>query len=138
MNKPTSHFEEGGPSQEPQSTSEREKQERVVEILRLVEKINESGAPLPFPGIPQETYLKMKADENEAPGYTTPIDEIIFRCQREGIKVITGRHPGSGGVFILPAGSDDCDMDSILPRQLAVEAVENEHLARLIQLKTKN
>jgi len=61
-------------------------QERMVEIFRLVEKINESGESLPFPGINPEAYSRKKADDEEFPGYTTPIDEIIERCKKRGYK----------------------------------------------------
>ena len=105
--------------------------------MKLVEKINESNESLPFPGIHPEIYSRMKKDEDEFPGYTTPIDEIIERCKREGIKVVTGKHPESGNIFVLPIGSTDIEMDSIAPCQLVIDTVENEHLIELIQLTIK-
>ena len=79
----------------------------------------------------------MKKTDDEFPGYTTPTDEIIERCKKEGIKVVLGKYSESGSVFILPASSNDIEMDSISPNQLAIDAVKNEHLAELIQLTTK-
>jgi len=125
------------PNQESDIDLEKEERERVEKILKLVEKINESGEILPFPGIHPETHSKMKKDEDEYPGYTTPIDEIIERCEREGIKVVLGKHPESGNVFILPADSNDIENDSIAPDQLQIDAVENEELRELIKLTTK-
>ena len=137
MDKLKSQFEEITPNQESYSDSEKEREERVAEILRLVEEINRSGESLSFPGIHPEVYSRMKADEDEYPDYTTPIDELITRFQDEGIKVVLGKHPKSGNVFILPANSTDIEMDSIAPRQLSIDAVVNKQLKELIQLTTK-
>ncbi len=112
-------------------------QERMVEIFRLVEKINESGESLPFPGINPEAYSRKKADDEEFPGYTTPIDEIIERCKKEGIKVVLGKHQESCSVFVLPAHSNSIEIDSFAPRQLEINAVEDDSLRELIQLTTK-
>jgi hypothetical protein len=111
-----------------------EKLERVAKILNLVEKINESGESFPFPGINPEDYSKMKENDDEFPGYTTPIDEIIERCKKEGIKVCLGREPESGNIFVFPAGSNDIEMDGVEPYQLIIDNVENEHLKELIRL----
>jgi len=137
MDKLKPHIEGSVPNQESDIDLEKEERERVEKILKLVEKINESGEILPFPGIHPETHSKMKKDEDEYPGYTTPIDEIIERCEREGIKVVLGKHPESGNVFILPADSNDIENDSIAPDQLQIDAVENEELRELIKLTTK-
>ena len=119
-------FEKIAPDQESYNDSEKKREKRVAEILRLVEEINRSGENLPFPGIHPEAYSKMKADKDEYPDYTTPIDELIVSFQDEGIKVVLGKHPESGNVFILPADSTDIEMDSITPRQLSIDAVVNE------------
>ena len=131
MEKLEPHFEEV------ESTSELEidpKKERAEKILSLVEKISESGESLPFPGIYPEVYSKIKNDDDEYPGYTTPIDEIIERCKNEGIKVVLGKHSGSGNIFVLPTGSNNFDMDGLDPRQLIIDNIENEHLRELILL----
>ncbi|OGF36999.1 hypothetical protein A2303_03300 [Candidatus Falkowbacteria bacterium RIFOXYB2_FULL_47_14] len=137
MEKPKSHSENMLPNQELNTNPEKERQEKVSSLFDLVRKINESGESLPFPGIDPEAYLKMKKTDDEYPGYTTPTDEIIGRCKEEGIKVVTGKHSESGNIFVLPAGSNDIEMDSIAPHQLSINAVENEHLRELIRLTTK-
>lgn len=137
MDKPRPYPERIVPNKEAGKSPEKERQERVAKILDLVKKINESGERLPFPGIHPEAYTKIKIADNEFPGYTTPIDEIIERCEKEGIKVVTGEYPESGNVHILPAGSSDIEMDSIAPHQLTIESVQNEYLVELIRLKTK-
>lgn len=114
-----------------------ERQERVKKILELVSKINESIEILTFPGIHPESYSNMKNDEDEFPGFTTPIDEIMTRCQAEGIKIVLGKNPDSGNVYVLPAGSNNIEMDSITPYQLNIDHIENEHLKELIELGRK-
>jgi len=118
-----------------QERKDTQEKETITQILGLVEKINESGETLSFPGIREDVYLKMK--ETELDGYVTPIDEVIERCKREGIKIVTGNHPESGNIYVLPASSDDIEMDSITPHQLNIGNVENKHLVDLIQLTTK-
>ena len=137
MEKPKMSPEDGMSNQESKTDHEKERQERVSKILELVKKINESGESIPFSGIHQEAYLKMKENDDEFPGYTTTVDEIIERCRKEGIKIVTGKHPGSGNVFVLPAESNNIEMDSISPHQLALDGIENEDLIELIQLITE-
>lgn len=79
----------------------------------------------------------MKKTDDEFPGHTTPTDEITARCNKEGIKIVLGKHLDSGNVYVLPAGSDDIEMDSIAPHQLETGAVKNKYLSELIQLTTK-
>src|SRR3989344_9100185 len=67
----------------------------------------------PFPGIDHIAYQKLKADEEQFPGFATPIDVLIERFQNEGIKVVL-RSDG-GDFYILPSGSDDIENDSIVP-----------------------
>ena len=125
------------PNQELNTNPEKERQERVSRLLDLVRKINESGESLPFPGIDPEAYLKMKKTDDEYLGHTTPTDEIIGKCKEEGIKIVTGKHPESDNIFVLPSGSNDIEMDSIAPHQLSINAVKNEYLRELIRLTTE-
>jgi hypothetical protein len=105
-------------------------------VLELVEKIK--GETFTFPGIRPEVYLNMKAVDDEFPGFTTPTDEIIARCQNEGIKIVLGDKPESGNVFVLPVTSDNIEMDGIIsPYQLIAENVTNEYLTELIRLAPK-
>ena len=140
MEKLNLHLGEIEPNKELDNHIEEASQERIEKtkrLLELVEKINESDESLSFSGIHQEAYLKMKQTDDEFPGYTTPTDEIIERCKKEGIKVVLGKHPESGNVFILPADSNDIEMDSIAPHQLEIDNVKNKNLEELIQLTTK-
>ena len=79
----------------------------------LAKELGESHEVFPFPGVNSEAYLGMKDDEEKFPGYTTPIDELVKRFENEGMKVVLGKHPDSGNVFILPSQSNDIENDSI-------------------------
>ncbi|MFZ3043516.1 MAG: hypothetical protein WA058_00160 [Minisyncoccia bacterium] len=76
---------------------------RKEKIIALAMELYESGEVFPFTGIDFESYSRMKSGEEEDPGYTTPIDEIIERLKNEGMKVVLGKNPQSGNVFVLPA-----------------------------------
>lgn len=104
------------------------------EICSLATELFESNEIFPFPGIDPESYSKMKVSENEDPGYTTPIDEIIERFKMEGIKVVLGKNPQSGNVYILPSQSTNIEMDSISTRQLQLSEGMDERLTKLISL----
>jgi hypothetical protein len=107
---------------------------RKEKIIALAVELYESREVFPFAGIDPESYSRMKVDEEEYPGYTTPIDEIVERFKSEGMKVVLGKNPQSGNVFVLPAQSDNIEMDSISPRQLQLNEGMNEKLRELILL----
>ena len=119
----------------PQNNLEsRENAENVLrqEKISLAHELAESGEGFPFPGINPDSYEGMKADEEEFPGHTTPIDELMKRFRDEGMKVVLGKNPDSGNVYILPQGSDDIENDGIFPRQLLITEDMDERLSDLI------
>ena len=116
------------------STRSEKEPTRKEKIIALAAELYESGEVFPFTGIDSESYSKTKADEEEYPGYTTPVDEIVKRFKSEGMKVVLGKNPQSGNVFVLPAQSDNIEMDSISPRQLQLSEEMNEKLRELILL----
>ncbi|MFA4817809.1 MAG: hypothetical protein WC608_03780 [Parcubacteria group bacterium] len=111
-----------------------EKEQRKKRIIDLAKELSESRESFPFPGVNPHSYQKLKADEEEFPGYVTPIDELIHRFKREGMKVVFGNDPESGNVFILPRGSDDVENDSIFPKHLQVVEGMDRRLKELILL----
>lgn len=115
-----------------QSSNEHSKENRTEEILALARALVESGETFPFPGLKPGEYEKLKAGDQDAPGYSTPIDEILERFSKEGMKVVFGDHPESGNVFILPSGSNDIQNDSISPRYLLATEDMNEIMRQLI------
>ena len=113
-------------------SDENEAERSKRELITLARELWESGERFPFPGIYPEIYARIKADEEEYPSYTTPIDTLIERFKNEGMKVMLGKHPESGNVFILPAQSDDIENDIISPRQLQTSESMPEKLRTLI------
>jgi len=109
-----------------------EKELNKEEIISLASSLCERQEKILFPGIDPQYYSKMKMDEEEFPGYATPIDEIIERCKKEGIKVSFGKNPESGNVYILPFLSSDIENDSISPKYLQIFDAIDERLKELI------
>lgn len=109
-----------------------EREKRRKRIIALAKELNESQESFPFPGIDADSYQKLKATDEEFPGFTTPIDELIQRFITEGIKVVSGDDPESGNVFILPFGSNDIESDSISPKQLQPDESMDSRLGKLI------
>ena len=54
----------------------------------LAVKIIEGHEIFPFPGVDPVSYSKLKAGEEECPGFATPIDELLERFRSEGMKVV--------------------------------------------------
>ena len=119
-----------GPSKSP-TNSEREKFD-LVGLVNLAFEFQERGKHFPFPGIYPQAYEKLKAADEEDPGFTTPIDVLIARCNSEGIKVVLGKNFQSGNVYVLPAQSDDIEQDSINPKYLHTRDGMDERLKKLI------
>ncbi len=104
-----------------------------AEYLELARELSESKETFPFPGIDPEIYPKIKVAEAEFPGYSTPIDELIVRFEKEGMNVVLGK-PQSLRVYILPASSNDIEQDAIAPRQLEINDQMDEKLKKLIKM----
>ena len=124
----TSRMSESMPTRSEKEPTRKEK------IISLARELFESQETFSFSGIDPEGYLEMKAGDEEAPGYTTPTDEIIERMKNEGIKIVLGKNPQSGNVYVLPAQSIDIEMDSMSPKRLQISEEMNEKLKELIQL----
>ncbi len=104
------------------------------EKMALAKELNESNETFSFPGITTESYSKLKSLDEEFPGLTTPIDELIGRFKSEGIKVMLGKNPETGNIYILPLQSNNIEEDSIFPRQLQDDRVIDNRLKKLILL----
>ncbi|MCX6735514.1 MAG: hypothetical protein NTZ13_00305 [Candidatus Parcubacteria bacterium] len=116
----------------PKMTSpEEEKKQKKISLALELSQNQESFS---FPGINTEAYARLKADEEEFPGFATPIDEIIERCKKEGVKVVLGKNPESGNVYILPVQSNDIENDGIFPKHLQMNGVADEKLKELISM----
>ncbi|MEK7539123.1 MAG: hypothetical protein AAB595_00560 [Patescibacteria group bacterium] len=118
------------PSHSPEETREQKKAKYII----LARELNEVREGFPFPGINEESYDRLKEVAEKYPDYTAPIDEIIERCKAQGIKVVLGKNPNSGNVFIMPFGSDNIEMDNLFPRHLKIIAEMDEKLKKLILL----
>lgn len=60
------------------------------------------------------------------------MDELIERFKQEGMKVSFSKDPGSGNIFVLPAGSNDVEGDGILVKHLSVDGDIDEDVLQLI------
>ncbi len=112
---------------------------RREKSIALARELSASQEIFPFPGINPEAYSKLKADiardEGES-GYTTAMfDELVERFKNQGMKVVLGKFPESGNVFILPSQSSDIENDSIFPRHLQISEEMDDRLKEFISLQ---
>jgi len=114
---------------------QKEKQDVLVDrlekeaLLDFIEK--EKQERIAFPGIDARAYEKIKASEEEYPGYTTPIDELIERFKTEGIKVFPQKYY-NGDFYILPGGSDNIEKDGVSPQHFYNSGAVDDKLRKLI------
>lgn len=121
------------PSEKSEAEIKNERENRKKRIIALTKELSEMQESLPFSGIDPESYPKLKANDVELEGLCTPIDDLIQRFEKEGIKVVFGNDPESGNVFILPFGSNDVESDSVFPKHLQIdESMDNSRLKELI------
>ena len=120
----------------PSDSSPTPEELRKREIIDLATELSRSGETFPFAGIEAASYTELEASDAEFPDFTTPVGEIKDRLRNEGMKVVLGQHPESGNVFVLPAQSNNIEMDSISPKHLAIGEGMDPRLAELI-MKTR-
>ena len=106
-------------------------EQRKKRIIALAKELSEAHIIYRFFGVNPDNYSKLKSEEEEFPGFATPIDELVQRFKDEGIKVVFGNDPESGNVFILPFLSNDIENDSIFPKHLKVDKDMDSRLKEL-------
>lgn len=121
------------------------KEDLIRECLDLYNTVttemHESGESLPFPGIRPELVENMRKEEEEFPGYVTPVDELIERFTAEGMRLELGwDDPNGVNIVAVPYESiintkNDSNKDSILISKLLSDNVPDEKLRKLILLK---
>ena len=113
---------------------EEDPKQKLAKYIAIAEILSKKEEGFPFPGINPESYTNLMMDDENFPGITTPINEIIARMEKEGIRVTLGTHPESGNVFVLPMLSEDKNIgiDSIFPRHLEITEKMDGILKKLI------
>ena len=122
------------PTVESEEEKNKEREGRRMEIISLTKEIAERGEIFPFSGIDLKARTSLEADEAEYPGFTTPIGTILEAMKEHGMKVVLGKHPESGNVFILPANSDDIESDMVFAKFFLVSETKDTRLKKLISL----
>ena len=110
-------------------------EQRGLELQRyaaMAEELSRNLEGFPFPGISEETLERLRAVDHEHPGLVTPVDTIIERMKKEGVRVVFGEDPKSGNVFVLPLLSENVENDSLFPRHLEIMPGMDETLRNLI------
>jgi|AntDeeMinimDraft_6_1070357.scaffolds.fasta_scaffold05356_2 hypothetical protein len=110
---------------------EKNKKEQKIELAR---ELDDSGEVFLFPGIKDESYQQLRSEEEEFPGFVTPINTLLKRFVKEGMKVVLGKNSASGNVFILPADSNNIEADSLFPRHLKINSYLDKRVKKLINL----
>jgi hypothetical protein len=109
-----------------------EKKMTMEEFLALATELSEKQEGFVFKGLEDESYAMLKAEGDEYPGFSTPIDELVAKFEAQGIKVVLGDDPKSPNAFILPLNSSDVVNDFVLPRHLKVSDDMDPKLKKII------
>lgn len=126
---------ESFPNQSESMSNQESREERLRLALELI-----SSQDLPFSGVEESVYKNMKEEEELYPGFCTPIDELIERFKKEGMKVVVVDEYGKGSnsIFVVPAGGPDSIEDRLSPRSLELTDNMDENLKMLITLDRKD
>ena len=117
-----------------------ERKVRAEQTIALVEKLQELGEALPFPGMDATILAAKRAEEKADPDillYANAIDDILQRCQEQGIKIELTGSRNSGNVMVLPKQSND-PADNLRLQDLKLAAVTDPDLRTLIELKLQH
>ena len=108
----------------------------VATLVLLAREICERNETYTFSGFKDGFLEKAEAEENEYGLYATPIREVMSRMNEHGMRVVTGKNPSSGNVFIVPGdcGSSNKEIqnDSIQPNNLDINGIEDQQLKAFI------
>ena len=114
---------------------------KMSEYLRLAVELSEHPEAFLFFGIDDAVYQTMKKGEEEVdpdyPDTTTPIDARVARLQLHGMKIVPGKNPQSGMVYVLPGDSDDIENDGLFPRHLNIHDDMDPRIKKLILANRK-
>jgi hypothetical protein len=109
-----------------------EREQRANRMTTLAKELSELQERLPFSGIEPENYLRLKANDATSEGHCTPIDDLIQRFEKEGIRVAFGKYREDANVFIEPFENDGDVSDCISPKHLRIDASMDSRLIELI------
>jgi len=104
------------------------------ERFKLAIELFESGENFDFPGINIDSYETIKSEELEFPGYSTPIDELLEKFEKEGLKIALPKTKESKGIAILPGESKDIIDDNLMLKHLDIGNINDEKLKKLVSL----
>jgi hypothetical protein len=131
------------PTEQPILSDKELKAQRIEKGLALVEKLKQQK--LPYPGIPMGTLTLLTTEYDETNkiyrNFTKSPSKKVKLFKKHGIKIVTGNHPKSGNIFVLPANMDNSaeniEKYSILVQILDPTGTDNPDLKELIELFTK-
>ncbi len=99
------------------------------QYLVIAERLSGYNESLPFQGLEEAGYQKLKAESDEFPEYVIPIDDLIQRFEAEGIKIVVEK----GRVYVVPFNSTVTNDNCIFPRFLKVTDGMDNNLKTLIK-----
>ncbi len=108
--------------------SESNKEEKRAELMDLATEMINENRVYPWPGLTPDAYSRFRSEEEEFPGFCNPIDDVVKRCEVEGIKIVFI----SKTIAVIPAETGDIDMDIIFPHSLQVRSYSDGQLSELI------
>lgn len=87
----------------------------------MVKSIIEKNEVFAFEDLEDGVLEKLQAEDEEYPGYATPISELVARFEKEGFRVASGEKGGVVNLRAIPNRiEDDGWKDSVLVRNLKI------------------
>jgi hypothetical protein len=120
-------MKETAPDQEVSS----DKDIMIGRFRKLAIELHESGKAFEFPGMDPEAEKILKEEQDEF-FLNTPIDKLIEKFQKEGMRITLS--PGTQEVFVVPAISQGIELNSVHPGDLDMDETNDEDLMELVYL----
>lgn len=114
-----------------------EKEQAREKFFTLARELFMEDPVFSFPGIDADVLLRLQeADKEAPPGYITPIEDILERMKKEGIKIFLGKpeRDDTGNVLVIPANSTDPTSDAVHAKNIMIVETSDSRLNELIRL----
>lgn len=88
------------------------------EYLRLAGELSQHEGGFKFPGINADDYSELRTTEDPTGNGPTPIDVLLERFEKEGMKIVVRKNSLGESVYVLPLESNTIEADALLPSYL--------------------
>ena len=115
------------------------KERKLADLLELSIEVSERKEAFPFSGLDPEEYAKIKATDEEYPGFSTPVDEMIAKFEEQGMRLALSTFDSQkGNAYIIPGDMEPTQKNiedwGLKPENFEITNDMDESLKKLIEV----